>query len=806
MVLFSVFPNSIQVTLTKRQFRRIGLGLCLLGCAAVLSACGPDVTGPADTTPASCAERFEYVVTTFEDVSFGPCNSHCTLREAVMAANACEGIQHIYLPDGTYTLTTRGSGAERGDLDINSEVIIRGQSQNGTIIQGNHGWPERIFHVEPSGDLTISQVTIQNGYAMEVDDPAGSNGGGIYNEGQLSVGSATIQNNRADGHGGGVFGGGGQTSLIGVTLTNNRVSNPANAGCGGGVGHSRGILTIQDGIISNNSASYGAGVCTTGGEADIFATDIFDNGLQNRGQRGGGIYADEGAILHVEGAQVRNNRAVGGGGIAIDSASAVITGSYIDGNQAITGTARPGGSLLPGDGAGGGLLVENVGRSAANQFTLIASVISGNNANRFGGGVYFSTQGSLPAIMGNLAIVNNHADVSGGGIAQINGTIDINNSTIGNNLTDGSGGGIYYVSTLGQLLLEYITIVGNTHEGIFSAPVEGASGNVVVVKNTIIAYQTPNCNDNLDTFISQGGNVEDGDACQLHAATDRHFGGSERSTVVSTSLLEVSGTFVFEPGENSMDFILPCVLPIDQTSGPRPQPTGGRCDAGAYEFPYDSASAPLTFATEDPNATPTPEPATLIPLLFEPVTNRDTLCLNGPGSIYAVVSSVGQGQVVDLLGYGAEGGWFIIDSPRFPGTACWVPEEDVTIENNFDIGTLAIVAIPPPPTLTPTPAPTLTPTPTVGALPTAPGKPVIQSRVCTGSEYSVTLNWQDNSNNETGFRVYRNGVVVATLGPNVSSYKDFPPYGGPYTYHIQAFNVAGDSSYSPALVEPGCLA
>ena len=61
------------------------------------------------------------------------------------------------------------------------------------------------------------------------------------------------------------------------------------------------------------------------------------------------------------------------------------------------------------------------------------------------------------------------------------------------------------------------------------------------------------------------------------------------------------------------------------------------------------------------------------------------------------------------------------------------------------------------------------------------------------------------ADNETGFRVYRDGALIATLGANVASYMDSaPPRGAVHTYGVEAYNSAGASS-RPTLREAGCF-
>ena len=68
----------------------------------------------------------------------------------------------------------------------------------------------------------------------------------------------------------------------------------------------------------------------------------------------------------------------------------------------------------------------------------------------------------------------------------------------------------------------------------------------------------------------------------------------------------------------------------------------------------------------------------------------------------------------------------------------------------------------------------------------------------------LQLAWNDNSNNEDGFKIERktgtNGTFaqIATVGANVTSYPDVGLADGvTYCYRLRAFNSAGDSAYTP---------
>jgi hypothetical protein len=53
------------------------------------------------------------------------------------------------------------------------------------------------------------------------------------------------------------------------------------------------------------------------------------------------------------------------------------------------------------------------------------------------------------------------------------------------------------------------------------------------------------------------------------------------------------------------------------------------------------------------------------------------------------------------------------------------------------------------------------------------------------------------SDNEDGFRIYRNGVVIGEVGAGVNVYDDpAVVLGGQYTYSVTAFNAVGESAHS----------
>ena len=85
---------------------------------------------------------------------------HISLRSAIMAADAKGGSNTISLKGGTYTLTIAGANEDAsatGDLDITSNLTIKGAGASSTIIDGNS--LDRVIEVL-HGKVNISGVTI----------------------------------------------------------------------------------------------------------------------------------------------------------------------------------------------------------------------------------------------------------------------------------------------------------------------------------------------------------------------------------------------------------------------------------------------------------------------------------------------------------------------------------------------------------------------------------------------------------------------------------------------------------------------
>jgi N-acetylmuramoyl-L-alanine amidase len=78
-----------------------------------------------------------------------------------------------------------------------------------------------------------------------------------------------------------------------------------------------------------------------------------------------------------------------------------------------------------------------------------------------------------------------------------------------------------------------------------------------------------------------------------------------------------------------------------------------------------------------------------------------------------------------------------------------------------------------------------------------------------GCDARITLNWHDNSTNEEGFNIYRNGVWLASAGANVTSFTQTNLVTGQnYSYYVKAYigdcesEVSNTVTQTPSLLAP----
>ncbi|MBI2760816.1 MAG: DUF11 domain-containing protein [Chloroflexi bacterium] len=465
----------------------------------------------------------------------------CTLRAAIMEANALAGADIITLPAGTYQLTLPGTDntAAGGDLDINSSVTINGGGAATTIIQMVHpgGGPGdyKVFGVNQSGafsgiTVAINDVTItggRNDYNATCNSTFQETGGGIdfYLTGTGNAYSMTnviVTDNQTTGCAITSYGGGinvdsrnaatpGGASAGTVTFTNVTVTNNVARAEGGGINlqSDKHDVTLSNVTITGNSSTTrdGGGLRirhSFGGTVTVNGGTISNNtGIQNSG----GVQITGNQVVNISGVTISNNNVTGvdgiGAGVTIANLGAAgvtgntsITNSTISNNHADNGAGAEGGgvwfgaaysatitgSSITGNTTATGAGVFNQGSgSPTATLTITGTTISGNTASVDGGGG--GANNSAVVTMANVTISTNTARRSGGGYISLGGATTATNVTITNNRADndtngaGAGGGI--AQTGGTVTLNNTIVAGNFNDASPSTTPDNISGTVV---------------------------------------------------------------------------------------------------------------------------------------------------------------------------------------------------------------------------------------------------------------------------------------------------------------------------------------
>ena len=174
--------------------------------------------------------------------------------------------------------------------------------------------------IRNEGTLTITHSAVSDNSA------SASFGGGIYNSGTLTVTDSTISGNSAGGVGGGIVNDGGT-----MTVTNSVISGNFAGTDGGGIRNSD-TLTIIDSTISGNSAGGGGGgIYSSSGALAVTNSTIWDNSALT--SPGGGIF-NSGTLIAANSTFSGNSAAASHGGGAFNSGTLGTTNSTFSGNSA----------------------------------------------------------------------------------------------------------------------------------------------------------------------------------------------------------------------------------------------------------------------------------------------------------------------------------------------------------------------------------------------------------------------------------------------------------------------------------------
>jgi filamentous hemagglutinin family protein len=451
---------------------------------------------------------------------------------------------------------------------INKSLTLAGAGAANTIISGNN--TARVLQINPGVTATLQDLTVANGNVV-------GSGGGVFNQGTLTLNNTIFDNNRATGSPGGA----------------GQIDAPNNPGLGGTVNgfggaiFNQGTLNITNSTFSNNIAQGGQGGSNVS----------FGSGGAGGGAGLGGAIFNEGGVVNIATSTFVSNQANGGnggnggpgyggpgsggggnGGNGGIGSTTTGTGSPDGTNGNFGGGGGSGGSL---DGRGGNGGFGAGGGGAGSSFDVL--LIPGGTGG-FGGG----NGGSHNVVLDGVGGAGGGAGAGmGGAVFNNGGTVGITNSTFSSNQVQGGNGGLtpsggssqggdggsgyggaVFNNASGTLTLTHNTfhnnqarggMGGGIYEGNTGALVgfdgEGRGGAIannsgsLLFGNNIIAGNTaatgnPDARNFTGTFTSIGHNLLGGNGNDFAAtATDLTLGtlGVEIDSVIDTTLANNGG-------------------------------------------------------------------------------------------------------------------------------------------------------------------------------------------------------------------------------------------------------------------------
>lgn len=303
------------------QFRAMQLILCV--------ACtGP---GPARSSDFTVDRLDDSVDSAPGDGQCADSLSGCSLRAAILEANALPGVDRILLPPGTLSLSRPGHGDDAGvlgDLDVADAVEIVGAGTGKTTIDAMQ--LDRVFDLVDSGtgEIVLRDLTLRNGRndtSAPFAQPSGI-GLQVHAGVQVRLYDVVIREQRSTGFntalGIASFGG----CIIGrrVRILDNR--DP-------GVPDASGLRPLSGGIVTSGATS-----CLDLEDLEISGNDA---------DIAGALYADDGAPVTLRRALIAGNRARAVGAMLFNRQNLVLLENVtISGNHGNGAVLNDGGALV----------------------------------------------------------------------------------------------------------------------------------------------------------------------------------------------------------------------------------------------------------------------------------------------------------------------------------------------------------------------------------------------------------------------------------------------------------------------------
>ena len=315
-----------------------------------------------------------------------------------------------------------------GPININAELLIRGNGCGQTIISGNG--TQQIFvisGVAPAANtVRIFNLELNGGNAAAAGGAIQSLAGGLTTRGVCFNGN-TVSGGAATDGGGAVHVLNAEYRVIDCQFTDNNA--PLGAAGGGAIRTENARLVVRAStFLQNGAADRGGAILHESTEAMVVEDcQLFGNAA---GGNGGAIYTDATVVVHVRASEFQANSAADSGGALFNRGfEARVRQSLFADNQAWA-PAAPG---------GGGALANAVGElDLRNDVQVISNYTPGA-----GGGLLNLSGGVVR--MEDTRFVNNEADDGGGGVADMStsGSLFVKLSSFDSNGSSTDGGGIY---------------------------------------------------------------------------------------------------------------------------------------------------------------------------------------------------------------------------------------------------------------------------------------------------------------------------------------------------------------------------
>ena len=263
----------------------------------------------------------------------------CILREAISNAN-----------NDNLTYSDCGAGFGADDITFNlsnnaiitlssqlpiitSNITIDGSSVANLTISGDSN--DRVFYID-SGHVTFNALTITKG------KPSSGDGGGIYNQGVVTITNSTLRDNQAV-NGGGIYNSGNLVISNSSVISNKSTYSVAfgNGGGGGMYNQGSGRITMTNSTLSGNMANYHGGAIYQDSSTELnldyvtVANNHADYGADGFGS-GGGIYNSSTKKIKISSTMIAKNSDNPGFFIIKD-----VFGSFTDQGHNLIGISEP---------------------------------------------------------------------------------------------------------------------------------------------------------------------------------------------------------------------------------------------------------------------------------------------------------------------------------------------------------------------------------------------------------------------------------------------------------------------------------